>query len=134
MNKMQKKTAANVADILGLAEEWLGYGRPRKLPGKSRAEAMMYGLTAKVTRHNIWACDKVSLVGAFRGARLEQGYTRRTQKLAEAALAEATGLIYLYQDYGLQGIDDSESDTRQLIRDVRRTRKWIEKAYLAESA
>jgi predicted phage-related endonuclease len=128
---MQKRTAAKVADLLGLAEEWLSIGRPRKLPGQSRAEAWMYGLSTKVTSKNQLWIDKVSLVGAFKAARLEQGYSQRIQRYAEEELAQRCWPI-TYRRYGLQGIDDIEFDTRALIRDIRGARKRVEKMYLAE--
>jgi hypothetical protein len=127
---MQKRTAAKVADLLGLAEAWLRTGRPRKLPGRPRAEATMYGLTTKVTTRNVFDCEKVSLVGAFKAARIEQGYTRTIQKYAEDALAKVA-YPWTYEALGLQGIDDLENDTRQLIRDLRAARKNIERQYLS---
>jgi len=127
---MQKRTAAKVADLLGLAEEWLKEGRPRKLPGKPRAEATIYGLTTKVTTRNYFLIEKVSLVGAFRAARMEQGYSRRIQRIAEEELA-ARSWPWTYEEFGLQGIDDLEWDTRALLRDIRAARKHVERTYLS---
>ena len=127
---MQKRTAAKVADLLGLAETWLLAGRPRKLPGKPRVQATMLGLETKVLPSNFLMVEKVSLVGAFNMARIEQGYSRYVQKIAENVLA-GQAYPYTYEVHGLQGIDDIMPDTRQLIRDIRAARKQVERTYLS---
>lgn len=127
---MTKKTAAKVADVLGLAEAYLDGGRPRKLPGKPRPEAMhIAGLPTKITKTNFWNIEKVSLVGAIKMAVMEQGYSRTVRTYAEDAIGEPWP--YTYAKYGLQGVDDLLWDTRRLRREIRSARKQIERTYLS---
>jgi hypothetical protein len=128
---MQKRTAEKVVDILGLVEAMLDDGRPRKLPGKPRPEAIIWGLPAKVSLRNWYDIQKVSLVGAFKMAALEQGYSAYVRKVAAQELAWAVydrfGQIAFL---GLDELDGREPDTRQLIRDVKRARRFVERTWL----
>lgn len=134
---MQKRTAAKVADLLGLTEAWLEHGRPRKMPGKSRPEAMVYGLPCKITRANAFYTEKISLVGAFKAARIEQGYSKTVEQdaIVEFIIASKNDHLRAFVrgdiTAALSLIDDEAWDTRWLRRDLRRARKNVERTYLS---
>lgn len=126
---MQKRTAEKVADVLGLAEQYISLGRPRKRPGKDRPEAINdNGNPVKVTKSAFWYIGQVSLVGAVKMACLEQGYSAQVRRYVEDYLSMVregkTG-------FTLAEIDNLEWDTRQLQRDLRAARRIIEKVYLS---
>lgn len=135
---MTKRTAAKVADLLGLVEAYLKSGRPRKAPGKPRPPAVsIWGQEMKkVSNTDFFIMDKVSLPTAFKVATREQGYSRNVKEWAGCAFIGASGNSHLLRDERglveiLQQIDDEAWDTQELRRDLRRARKWVEKVYLA---
>jgi len=140
---MRKATAEKVADLLGLVEEYLAAGRPRKLPGKPRPEATtIWGdYKKRVNPDDFFIIDKVSLVGAFKMALREQEYSRTVREYAALSLIfEGGGYKHFIESYKprgssvlydtLQWMDDNEPDTRHVIREVRKTRRFVERRYL----
>lgn len=126
---MQKRTAEKVANLLGLVEQWIKDGRPRKMPGKPRPEAISdYGTPMKATLRNFWAIDKLSLPAAFKLAQQEEGYTKYVRDIAEEEL------LYEYSPWSwhhlsVADIDNEELDTRELVRAARAARRYIETTY-----
>lgn len=140
---MRRDTAEKVADLLGLVEEYLAAGRPRKLPGKPRPEATtIWGDPKKNIRaKDFFLIDKVSLVGAFRLATKEQEYSRCVREWASLLLIVKAGGYSHFLTHGnkrgesrlyktLAWLDDNEPDTRHVIREVRAVRRAVERTYL----
>lgn len=131
---MRRATALKVADTLALVEAYLEKGRPRKLPGKPRAEAEdFYG--RKPLRVTKWTYDnelygKVSLVGAFKAIRFGERYSYHVIGTAKALfIAEAEKDGWKTGIHEVSDIDFYEPDTRQLIRYAKAARRKLEKDY-----
>lgn len=140
---MTKATAEKVADLLGLVEEYLDAGRPRKLPGKPRPEACsIWGKPMyRIAPDDFFIIDKVSLVGAFRLATREQEYSRNVREWASLMLIVKAGAYPFFIRNGnkrgqsrlyktLAWLDNNEPDTRHLIREVRAARRFVERMYI----
>lgn len=126
---MTKKTAEKVADLLGLTEEYLAAGRPRKKPGKPRPQATdIYGraITTLTRKIDFWGVEKCSLVGAFKLAAYDQMYSKNVMEWAEAAVIDALGEFKRLAD-----IDNEWEDTREVQRLLRRARRRLEGSHLS---
>lgn len=133
---MRRATALKVADTLAQVEVWLEHGRPRKRPSQyNRPEAVTtpYGEATKVTKQTFWEgplYGKVSLVGAFKAARLGEGYSRYIVATAEELfLREAARDGWTLGVHQIADIDTYEPDTRQIIRYAKAARRKLEKTY-----
>lgn len=133
---MRHDTAYKVADVLGLVEAFLSQTqRPRKRPGKPRPLAEVRTLSGikPITRltkdMQFLDVDRVSLVGALRLACYEQGYSRHVQQVAAFEIAWAWWTNSGEAEWidSLEGIDNHVQDTRELLRAVKRARRYVEK-------
>lgn len=132
---MTKETAQKVADLLGLVENSLKAGRPRKPPGRPRPEATdLRGVPVRLDKAQFWTLDKISTPAAFRLAAKEQGYSPYIVRVASEEFRWTAGYFHgsekAYAPLSLAEIDAIELDTRNLIRAAHKARTWIERAYL----
>lgn len=128
---MQKRTAQKAADLLGLVEALLDQsGRPRKLPGKPRPEALdLNGEPTTIRGKDLFAVTALSLPAAFKLAAKEMGYTPTVLNAAIEAFEDAAfdaGWTWTISFRGIEGLDQDYWDTRDLIRYARRARKTVE--------
>lgn len=132
---MTKATALKVADLLGLTEEYLAIGRPRKAPGKPRPEATdIHGHSInRITRKiDYWQIDKVSLVGAVKFAAIDQGYSKAIRDIASDFISDEAylkGWGYARWRLTLEELDEFVFDTRELRRIIKAARRDIERSF-----
>jgi hypothetical protein len=94
----------------------------------------LQGTPARLSKVSFWDIDKVSLPAAFKLAALEQEYTAYVRRIATEEFRWMAGYFAGqekgYAPLSLVEIDAIELDNRNLIRAAKRSRTWIERAYL----
>ncbi len=121
---MQRKTARKVVNLLLATEITLeSTGRPRKQPGRPRAEAVK--LSGKPVRPTDPYATAFSLPGALKANAKMLGYGANVRMYAAWALLDESKWYFGEDACSLSRLDDNTFDTRTLVRYCRAARKYL---------